>query len=248
MKQRVGATFVALALVFTPLAVPVLAQSKEKPAQEESLELRKVRDAFQAHFPEVELQQVRSTPFTDLFELRIGTEFLYTNSAADFILQGALLDSKTRSDLTEKSLQELNKMALDEFPLDKAIKLVKGDGSRTVVVFEDPNCPYCKRLHKTLDEVSNVTIYSMMLPILSPDSRTKAESIWCAEDKAQALNDWMLKDKAPVSKKCDTPIDELLALGQRLGVRGTPASYFSNGQMISGWMPADKLNALLDQK
>ncbi len=243
MKQRWGQFLVAVALLF-----PLLVQAQKQPEHTESAQEQAVRQAFEKYFPEIELAGVRATSFANLFELQVGRELLYTNGEAEFIFQGALLDSKTRQDLTEASLQDLNKMAIEDFPLDKAIKLVKGDGSRKVVVFEDPNCPFCKRMHKTLDEVSNVTIYSMMMPILSPDSRTTAEYLWCADDPAKALNDWMLHDKKPVAKTCDNPLDELLALGQSLGIRGTPASYFSNGQMMSGWMPADQLNAMLDQK
>lgn len=240
MKQLWGQALVALAFL-----VPTLGQAQ---ATQESTQEAAVRSSFEQLFPEIELQTVKATQFPDLYELRVGRELLYTNGQAEFVLQGALLDSKTRKDLTQESTLAMNKMAIDEFPLDKAIKLVKGDGSRQIVVFEDPNCPYCKRMHKTLDEVSNVTIYSMMMPILSPDSRQKAEHLWCADDPAKALNDWMLHDKVPVAKACDNPLDDLVALGQQLGIRGTPASYFSNGQMISGWLPADKLNPLLDQQ
>lgn len=242
MKQLWGKALFGVALL-----VAMVGQAQGQ-ASEESKQEQSVRTAFEQFFPEIELQAVKATVFPDLYELRVGRELLYTNGNAEFVLQGALLESKTRKDLTEESLQEMNKMAIDEFPLDKAIKLVKGDGSRQVVVFEDPNCPYCKRMHKTLDEVSNVTIYSIMMPILSADSRVKAESLWCADDPAAALNNWMLHDKTPAAKTCDHPLDELLALGQQLGIRGTPATYFANGQMISGWLPADKLNPLLDQQ
>src|SRR5690606_40933326 len=105
---------------------------------------------------------------------------LYTYPQACFVMQGSLLDSKTRVDLTEQRMQELNRVSLNDLPLDKAIKLVKGDGSRQMVVFEDPNCGYCKRLHTTLQEIDNVTVYSLMFPILRQDSHRKAEDIWCA--------------------------------------------------------------------
>ncbi len=124
------------------------------------------RQAFEAAFPGVTVDSIRATPFANLLEVEVGGTLLYTDPQASYVLQGSLLDSKSRVDLTEQRMQELNRVSLDDLPLDKAIKLVKGDGSRRLVVFEDPNCGYCKRLHTTLQEIDNVTVYSLMLGYL----------------------------------------------------------------------------------
>lgn len=203
------------------------------------------RKAFEAAFPGVTVDGIRATPFPNLLEVEVGGTLLYTDPQASFVMQGSLLDSKSRVDLTEQRMQELNRVSLDELPLDKAIKLVKGDGSRQMVVFEDPNCGYCKRLHTTLQEIDNVTVYSLMFPILGPDSRRKAEDIWCAQNPAEALSDWMGGGVRPEKASCEHPLDQLLAVGQKLRVQGTPAIYFADGSRADGWLPAAQLQSRL---
>lgn len=205
-----------------------------------------LKDNFEQTFEGIEVDEVRPTPFAELYEVRIGTELLYTNAALDFVLQGALVDVDSLTDLTAQRIEELNRVDFSEFPLEHAIKQVKGDGVREMVIFEDPNCIYCKRLHETFAEVDNITVHTLLFPILTPDSRTKAEQIWCAENPAQAWSDWMVEGTEPAEVSCDTPIDDLLQLGLNLGVQGTPAIFFADGSRVNGWLPADKLEAKLE--
>src|SRR5690606_22058741 len=114
-------------------------------------------------------------------------------------------------------------------PLKDAITQVRGDGTRHIAVFEDPNCGYCKMLHKTLAQIDNVTIHTFLYPILSPDSHTRSRDIWCAPDAAAAWRSWMLEGKDPAPAQCETPIESNLALGRKLMVTGTPAIFFKDG-------------------
>lgn len=207
--------------------------------------LEKIKSKFETAFDGIEVDEVHPTPFAELYEVRLGTELLYTNAALDFVLQGALVDVSTLTDLTAQRIEELNRVDFAQLPLDAAIKLVKGDGSRKLVVFEDPNCVYCKRLHETFAELDNFTVYSLMFPILAPDSRTVAEHVWCADDAPQVWSDWMLNDERPPEATCEHPIDDLLQTGLGLGVQGTPAIFFEDGSRVNGWLPADKLEAKL---
>ncbi len=207
--------------------------------------LEDIKSKFEEAFEGIEVNEVRPTPFPELYEVRLGTELLYTNEALDFVLQGALVDVSTLTDLTAQRVEELNRVDFAQLPLDDAVKQVKGDGSRQLVVFEDPNCVYCKRLHETFAELDDLTVYSLMFPILAPDSRTIAEHVWCADDAAQAWSDWMLKEERPAEVSCDNPIDDLLQVGLDLGVQGTPAIFFEDGSRVNGWLPADKLEAKL---
>jgi thiol:disulfide interchange protein DsbC len=101
-------------------------------------------------------------------------------------------------------------------------------------------------LRKSLEKVDDVTIYTFLYPILSPDSSGKARDIWCAADPARAYDDWMLRGQAPPAADCAAPLDKLLALGRSLMVRGTPTLYFGAGGHESGALPLDALQARLD--
>lgn len=242
MKVRLATTLVALTLGLGTLNT----WANPQPLPLDPATIEQVKKRFETEFQGIKVDEVTVTPFNDVLELRLGKDVLYTNSQVDFVLQGSLVDVATRTDLTAQRLEELNRVDFADFPLDKAIKMVKGDGSRQVVIFEDPNCVYCKRLHQSLEDVDNVTVYSFLFPILTPDSRTKSEHVWCSEDRAATWLALMKENKKPTAKTCDTPIDELLQLGMKLGVQGTPAIFFSDGSRANGWLPADQLNERLE--
>jgi thiol:disulfide interchange protein DsbC len=149
--------------------------------------------------------------------------------------------------LTEKRLRELSGVKWGDLPLDAAFKTVRGNGKRTLAVFSDPNCPYCKRFEKDLAKVDDVTIYTFLYPILSPDSHEKAKAIWCSSDKSKAWSDLMLNGKVPAAAQCDTPIDRNLALGRKFRINGTPTLIFASGERVPGAVSAEQLEKLFAQ-
>lgn len=201
---------------------------------------------FETRFPGLKVDLVRVTPMPGLYEIQVGPDLLYADANVNYVLQGSLIDARARRDLTAERLETLQKVSFDTLPLDRAIKQVKGDGSRQIAVFEDPNCGYCKQLQRTLQDVDNVTVYTFLFPILAPDSTTKSRNIWCSADPAKAWQDWMLKGQAAPEAQCDTPIEANLALGRKLNVQGTPALFFSDGSRVNGALPLDALKKKLD--
>jgi len=225
------------------LALLATGTNAQQAAQDETVQA--VRDAFAKRFENIEIVAVRRTPFDGLYEVQIGTDLIYTDTQVSYLLDGTLIDADTRRNLTQESMETLAAETVGKLPLELAIKQVKGDGKRWVAIFEDPHCGYCKQLRNTLEQVDNLTIYSFMYPILSDDSHVKARHIWCAANPQQTLDDWMLRGKTPPVADCDTPIADILALGQRLMVRGTPAIFFDDGSRVSGALPLDALRARL---
>jgi len=115
-----------------------------------------------------------------------------------------------------------------------------------LVSFEDPNCGYCKRLGKELTQLKDVTIYTFLYPILSPDSTEKSRNIWCAKDKAKTWSDWILDAKVPAAANCDSSVvDRNIALGQKLRINGTPTLFLADGRRLGGYMPAAELEQAL---
>lgn len=206
-----------------------------------------VRKGFEERFPGLGITEVATTPFPGLFEVRIGTDLLYVDAEVNYVLQGSLIDARSRRDLTAQRIAKLSEVDFDTLPLEDAIKQVKGDGSRKIAVFEDPNCGYCKMLHQALKEIDNVTVYTFLYPILSQDSHERSRNIWCAENPEAAWRDWMLEGKTPATADCETPIQANLALGRSLMVTGTPALFFADGTRVSGAMPAKGLEQKLTE-
>lgn len=208
----------------------------------------KLKSTLQARLPEVQIKSISKAPISGLYEVNLGSQLLYTDASGDYVIAGDLVDTKTRSNLSEAHLAELNKVDFASLPLDRAVKVVKGTGSRRIVVFSDPNCPYCKQLETTLKSVDNVTVYTFLYPVLSPDSMTKSKAIWCAADRAKTWEAWMLSHQPPASaaSNCDTSVlDKNLALGHGLNVTGTPTIILSDGRRLPGAVSASALNEAL---
>ena len=160
------------------------------------------------------------------------------------------MDLKSHSNLTEQRRSELSTVDFSRLPLDKAIVKVKGDGSRKLAIFTDPDCPYCKQLEKELSGVSNVTVYIFLFPLaqLHPDAPRKAKAVWCAADRVKAWDDLMLSGQEPPAPKagCETPIADIARVGEELHINGTPGLIFSNGKLVPGAIPAADIEKLLN--
>jgi len=188
------------------------------------------------------VDSVKKSGVLGLYEVVVGGEIAYVDEKANYLIFGNIIDVKAKKDLTEERKLKLAQIKFSDLPLDLAIKQVKGNGKRVIASFEDPNCGYCKKLAKELVGMTDVTIYTFLYPILSPDSLEKSKAIWCASDKVKAWNDWMVNNSAPAAGKCDTnAVDKTVALGQKLNIRGTPTIFFTDGNRTPGYMPVAQL-------
>jgi thiol:disulfide interchange protein DsbC len=174
-----------------------------------------------------------------LFEVLVGGELYYVDQAVNFVIAGRMFDARTREDLSQKRLDSALRVDFKALPLERAVKTTRGNGARTIVTFEDPNCPYCKKLWQQMSDMKDVTIYTFLYPILSADSTEKSKAIWCAKDRAAAWDQYMVGGKAPAAAAadCKHPLDENVALGRQLGINGTPTIIFADGSRAAGALP-----------
>ena len=182
-----------------------------------------------------------------LYELLIGGDIYYVDKDVNFVIAGRMFDPRTREDLTQRRLDTALKVDFKSLPLERAVKTVRGDGSRVLVTFEDPNCGYCKKLWQNMQELKNVTIYTFLYPILSPDSQEKSKAIWCSKDRAASWEEHMLQNKtpAPAAADCKTPLEQNIALGRSLGINGTPTIVFTDGSRSAGALPVPMIEQRL---
>ncbi|WP_326543805.1 DsbC family protein [Pseudorhodoferax sp.] len=186
-------------------------------------------------FPKID--EVRSTPIPGLFELRVGMDLFYSDATGQYLLQDAhLIDLKTKRNLTQARIDQLSSVDFASLPLKDALVWKRGNGERKLAVFADPNCGYCKRLERTLQDLKDVTVYTFLMPILGEDSTKKSKAIWCAKDNATVWLDWMLRAKPPTEgASCD---DEALernkAFARKHRITGTPALLFEDGTRVPG--------------
>ncbi len=214
---------------------------------------REIRQAVQALAPEAKVTSVRKTPLADLYEVVVdgprGPTVVYASGKGDYLLVGELLDVKNRRNLTDERMERLTAIPFDSLPLNQAIKMVQGNGSRRLAVFSDPDCPFCRKLEPELAKLRDVTIYIFPYPLPThPDAPRKAQLVWCSKDRLQAWQDMLLRNRLPEGGRteCEHPVDKNLALGQRLRIDGTPTLIFADGRRVSGYMEAERIAAWLD--
>ena len=207
-----------------------------------------VRQAILAKFPKMSLESVTKTPFQGIYEVILDGQVYYTDEKASYVFSGSLVDMRGREprNLTQETTNKMASSALAKAS-DLAVKRVKGNGKRVIYTFEDPNCGYCKELQKELVKLNDVTIYTFLWPILSPDSMDKSKAIWCSKDRAKTWEEHMIKGVALTGKRdCDvSAIEKNQRLAQRFNLKGTPAVYLANGEQIGGYLPASQLETAL---
>lgn len=207
-----------------------------------------IRKAITGKFPGAQIASVTKTPYGGLYEVLIDGELVYSSADGKYLVMGNIIELATHRNLTAVRMEKLNAVKWNTLPLDKAIKEVRGDGSRKLVVFSDADCPFCKKLEPEIEKLSNVTVYTFLYPIegLHPQAIPTSKQIWCEKDRLKAWKAYMLRGERPkASGECANPVDDVIALGNKLRVSGTPTLIFENGQRVPGYVPADKLDQLL---
>jgi thiol:disulfide interchange protein DsbC len=238
--RSVSRTFalLALAAMLSPVFAPV--------AIAQEAVIRKNIGERLPDFPKID--EVNKTPIPGVYELRIGTEILYTDEHGDTVIEGTMIDTKTRSNLTQARIDKITAIDFAALPLKDAIVWKQGTGARKMVVFADPNCQYCKRFETDMQQVKDVTVYTFLLPILGGDSPEKAKNIWCAKDNGTVWRDWMIRGTAAPRSMgvCDTSaIARNLELGKKFRVNGTPALVFEDGKRVPGALPPAEVDKQL---
>jgi len=194
------------------------------------------------------IDEISKTPIPGLYEVRIGQEILYADEQGNYLVQGNLIDTKTRADLTEARISKLSAIDFASLPLKDAVVIKQGNGTRRMAVFGDPNCGYCKRFERDLATIKDVTVYTFLMPILGPDSVTKSKDIWCAKDAPKSWRGWMVDGVTPAKSmgKCDSAaLERNVEFGKKHRVQGTPAVVFEDGTRKPGALPAAEVEKLL---
>lgn len=198
------------------------------------------------NFPKID--EISKTPIPGIYEVRLGTDILYSDENGNHLFQGALIETKTRTDLTQARIDKLTMIDFASLPLKDAVLVKQGTGARKLVVFADPNCGYCKHIERDLQTVKDVSIYTFLYPILGADSTAKSKDIWCAKDSAKAWRSWMIENTVPqkAAAGCDVAaLERNLKLGEKYRVRGTPAVVFEDGTRAPGAVPAAQIESRL---
>lgn len=227
------------------LALLALAPAWPQAVADETL----VAYLFKQRFPQSQVENVAKAPVADLYEVYADGRLWYVDSAVEYVFQGTLTEVRSRRNMTEERLKRLLAVPLDRLPLDLSFQVVRGNGSRRLAVFTDPECGACRDLERELARVANTTIHVFLLPQeqLHRGSTVISTRIWCAEDPGQAWVDSMVQGQAAQGPEgCITPLPQIAELARRLRIAGTPTMIFADGTRIAGAVSARTIDETLD--
>ena len=205
-------------------------------AQTSAVTPTSMAERLQALYPATRFGAVNTTPWPGVFEVLMGANLAYVDETGQYFLFGHLYDMKLQRDLTAEHKDTLARVEFASLPLVDAMKEVRGNGARTLAIFSDPDCPYCRRLEAEMKGLTDLTIYTFLMPIASlhPEARARAISVWCSKDRVGAWHALMWRDEKIPAKECAHPVDRNVALGDRLGISGTPTLVAADGRILPG--------------
>lgn len=196
---------------------------------------------------------ISDSPLPGLYQVAVGSSVAYVTEDGRYLVQGDIYDLSTSQNLTEDTRAKARAALLGSVPRDEMIVFSPKDGKvkHTITMFTDIDCGYCRQFHRDIDKVNalGIEVHYLFFPRTGPntESWTKAEEVWCAKDRKSALTRAKLGGAVPDAKCTETPVEEHWDLGHRVGVRGTPAIFAENGELVGGYLPPDELEKRLDE-
>lgn len=206
-----------------------------------------VVEQLKKYYPNLKVKNIQKTEVTGFYSALLDGKVVYVDEKAEHLFAGNLLRLKDQKNLT-KALVVKDQVFFKSLPLENAIKVVKGTGEHQLIVFSDPNCPYCKKLDKELNQLNNVTIYTFLYPVLMP-SIVPAKKVWCSQNREIAWHLLIRQRVIPsVDETCQNPIQENLVLGKKLGIEGTPGLIFADGFQTAGFHTALEIEQIWQER
>jgi thiol:disulfide interchange protein DsbC len=233
----------------TPAAGPRPTAPAPARPEVDAADTRALDERLRALYPATRFGPAQPTAWPGVYEVAMGANLAYVDATGRYFLFGHLYDMPAQRDLTAARKDALARVDFASLPLADAITEVRGKGTRRLAIFSDPDCPYCRRLEAELRGLDDVTVHTFLMPLaaLHPAARAKAVAVWCARDRAAAWKALMLRDTPPPSADCPHPVDRNVALGERLGIQGTPTLVAGDGRTLAGMASRDQIELWLSR-
>lgn len=214
-----------------------------------------IKSGLSNFIPVDTIESIKPTAVNGLYEVIAGQQVVYVTEDGKYLLSGSLIESATKKNLTSEAMKVVEakqavtrKAVMDKVDEKTMIVFKPKTGKHMISVFTDIDCGYCRKLHSEIDQylAQGITVRYMFFPRAGKgsDAYKKAVSVWCAPDRQKALTAAKKGDKVD-SKSCDNPIDQHMALAESFEVSGTPMIVTEKGNVLPGYVPADKLAAML---
>jgi len=210
-----------------------------------------IRRTLSAKLPAARIEHVVKTPYPGLYEVYFDNQIAYTDKDGSFMIVGYLVDVSSGQNMTHLRMRKLSAIPFSSLPFNLAIKSVKGNGKRQLVIFSDPLCLHCRKLEPELASLTDVTLYTFLYPVeqLNRGATSRARQIWCAANPARAWEDFMLRNVTPpeAPASCNDPIAKIAEIGARHSFIATPTLVFADGAVVQRQLAAAQIERLMNE-
>lgn len=232
--------------VFVILAVCLMVN----PAFSEQSDLETARKNISAKFKGVNPLNITQSPIPGLYQVAMPPRFFYVSANGRFLVDGDLIDLTSKENISQGSRNKSVSAAINAMGEDSMIVFGKDTLKHTITVFTDIDCGYCRKLHNEVKNYNDLGIRVRYLAYpragVGSGAFQKAEAVWCSKDKAAAMTK-SKRGQTVKADKCKNPVARHYALGEQIGIRGTPAIILNDGTVVPGYIPAARLSKALNQ-
>jgi len=219
-----------------------------------------VREAMAKLAPDLKIDSVSASPVAGLYEVVFGAEVLYLTGDGKYLIQGSVVDTATRENLTEAARSVGRVKILDSLKEEDMVVFAPKETKHTVTIFTDIDCGYCRKLHGEMAQYNDLGIKVRYLAYpragVGSAAFEKAEMVWCSEDQQKAmtiakaglsLEDSITSGELKQKENCNSPVSDQYMAARALNLSGTPAMFLESGKLIPGYVPADRLISDLEK-
>ena len=209
-----------------------------------------VQQAISELNPNASVEEIGAAPFPGFRQAIVGGQVIYVSDDGRYLMQGTLFDIQNKKVVGEESLAKVRHALLESVPASDRIVFAPANPKYTVTVFTDVECGYCRKMHNEMAEYhkQGIAVEYVAFPRmgLASEDFKKMEAVWCSNDRNKALTD-AKNDRKVASATCKNPVAMQYALGQRMGLTGTPMVLAEDGTQLGGYVPPEALRAALDE-
>ena len=208
-----------------------------------------VENAMNEKYPHIKIDSVERLN-DSFFEIAIQDQIFYLTTDFRHLIAGNIIDFQSGSNLTENSIKVKRKSFLSKIKNEDTVIYKPKKVNHTITIFTDTSCPYCQKMHNEINDLleNNIAIRYVLFSRngVDDDAYEDMVSVWCADDRKQAL-DKVFKNDFIRNMKCSNPIKDNYNLASDLNVNGTPMIFIEDGSVIPGYVSSRKIIDILVQ-
>jgi thiol:disulfide interchange protein DsbC len=173
---------------------------------------------------------------------------LYVSDDGRYLFQSQPYDTRAKGPANSEGLLGYRRDLLAKANHGDRIVFAAPNAKYTISVFTDIECGYCRKLHQDIAELNRngISVEYLAFPRMGLGSKDYTDMIFGLVCSGSPPGANAKRGGSVPAKNCTNPVAMQYALGQQLGVNGTPAIFAPDGTQLGGYLPPAQLRAALE--